>query len=46
MSNAKTRNSDATLSANESVSFEKVLFSHDPNTIPITSFETDAACRG
>jgi len=46
MSNAKTRNNDATLSANESVSFEKVLFAHDPNTIPITSLETDMACRG
>jgi hypothetical protein len=46
MSNAKTKNSDATLSANESFSFEKVLFAHDPNTIPITSFETDMACKG
>ena len=48
MSNAKTRNSDATLSANENASFEKVRFAHDPNTIPITSFETDTAsnCNG
>lgn len=44
MSNPNTRNRDATLNANASLSFVNVLFAHDPNSISITSFETDTAC--
>lgn len=44
MSNPKTRNSDATLNTNDSFSLVNVLFAHDPNSISITSFETDTTC--
>lgn len=44
-SNPSTRNSDARLSAKVNLSFEKVLFAHDPISISFTSFEHDTACR-
>jgi len=44
-SNPSRRNSDATLRAKVSVSFEKVLFAHDPISISFTSFERDTAFR-